>query len=172
MTHIALRTGMIVVALLAVIGAELDGSACTGFFIKTKDGAVIRGRSLEFGTDLESRIVVVPRGKPYTATTSTGKDGLSWKTKYGFAGASILNLSQVVDGLNERGLYVGLFYFPAYAKYQEVSSEEKDKILAPWEVGTWLLGNFATVAEARAGIEKVKVAKVVFPNWGFVLPLH
>lgn len=163
---------MIVIALLMVIRAEFDASACTGFFIKTKDGAVIRGRSLEFGVDLESRIVVIPRGRHYTGTTSTGTDGLSWKTQHGFVGASLFDLDQVLDGVNEKGLYVGLFYFPGYAKYQEVSADATGKILAPWEVGTWLLGNFATVAEARAGIATVKVANVVFPKWGFVLPLH
>lgn len=52
----------------AVICWPLSNSthACTGITLKSKDGAVVFGRTLEWGSfDLNSRLVVVPRGYEY-----------------------------------------------------------------------------------------------------------
>jgi choloylglycine hydrolase len=40
-----------------------------------------------------------------------------------------------VDGLNEKGLSVGLFYFPGFPMYQDVKAEDTGKALAPWKLG-------------------------------------
>jgi choloylglycine hydrolase len=45
------------------------------------------------------------------------KDGLKWSAKYASVGANALGLPILVDGLNEAGLAVGLFYFPTAAGY-------------------------------------------------------
>ena len=70
--------------------------------------------------DLKSNIIVVPRGKEYVGTAPGDKPGLRWKTKYGIVGTNAFDLPVTVDGLNEKGLHVGLFYFPGFAKYQEI----------------------------------------------------
>jgi penicillin V acylase-like amidase (Ntn superfamily) len=36
-------------------------------------------------------------------------------------------LPVTVDGLNEMGLHVGLFYFPGFAKYQEIQADDIPK---------------------------------------------
>ena len=55
--------------------------ACTGITLKSKDGAVVFGRTMEWGSfDLHSRLVVVPRGHEYKSELPDGKQGLSWKT--------------------------------------------------------------------------------------------
>ena len=38
------------------------GFACTGILIKTQNGATITGRTLEFGFDVKSNILVIPKG--------------------------------------------------------------------------------------------------------------
>jgi choloylglycine hydrolase len=145
---------------------------CTGITIKPKDGSVIFARTLEFGMDLQSNIIVVPRGKEFVATGPGDKAGLRWKTKYGTVGTNAFDLPLTVDGLNEKGLSVGLFYFPGFAAYQELKAEDSAKALAPWELGVFLLGTCSDVKEAVAAAKSVRVGAVVQKNMGLVPPVH
>ena len=57
----------------------MKACACTGITLKAKDGAVVYGRTMEWGTfDLRSRVVVVPRGYSFTGHTPDGKPGITW----------------------------------------------------------------------------------------------
>ena len=76
--------------------------ACTGITIKPKDGSIIFARTLEFGMDLKSNILIVPRGKEFVGTAPGDKAGLHWKTKYGIVGTNAFDLPVIVDGLNEK----------------------------------------------------------------------
>jgi choloylglycine hydrolase len=77
-----------------------------------------------------------------------------------------------VDGLNEKGLHVGLFYFPGFAGYQQVKAEDVGKTLAPWELGSFLLGTCSDVEEALAATGRVRVGEVVQRDMGIVPPVH
>jgi len=146
--------------------------ACTGIRLVAADGAVVHARTLEFGLDLHSDVIMVPRGYARTGSTPDGKEGLKWKTKYASLGANGAGLPFIFDGLNERGLAVGSFYFPTTAGFMAYSAADAGKTIAPWEVGAWILENFATVEEVKANIGKITVAEVVFKDWGFVPPVH
>ncbi len=146
--------------------------ACTGITVRPEDGSIIFGRTLEFAVNLKSNIIVVPRDKEYVGATPSGKPGLRWKTKYGVVGVSAFNLPITLDGLNEQGLAVGLFYFPGFAKYQEILPEDIKQALAPWELGVYLLGTCADVPEAIATAKNVRVGAVVQPDMGIVPPAH
>ena len=61
----------------------------------------------------------------------------------------------IIDGLNERGLAIGLFYFPITAKYQAYSPNNADRTLAPWDFGSYILENFAAVDEVRADVPNI-----------------
>lgn len=163
-------------ALLGVFGLSAVGPstapACTGITIKPKDGSIIFARTLEFGMDLRSNILIVPRGKEYVGTAPGDKPGLRWRTNYGVVGANAFDLPVVVDGLNEKGLFVGLFYFPGFAEYQEVKGDDFGKALAPWELGCFLLGTCSDVKEAVAAAKSVRVGKVVQKDMGFAPPVH
>jgi choloylglycine hydrolase len=161
---------MVVLAIL--LGQMSPASACTGIRIKPEDGSIISARTLEFGIDLDSNVIVIPRGKAFVGSTPGGQPGLNWTTKYGAVGANAFGLSVLVDGVNEKGLGVGLFYFPGYAKYQEVRSTDVQRTLAPWELGAFLLGTTANVEEAVAAAQQVRVGEVVQKNFGFVPPCH
>jgi choloylglycine hydrolase len=165
-----LTRSLVLVSLL--ICCAVTAEACTGIALRTKDGAVIRGRSLEFGVSLESNIVVLPRGREYTGTTPDNQPGLRWKTKYGVVAANCFNMPHAVDGINEKGLYAGLFYFPGYAEYPDIDATNASQALAPWEFCTWLLTSFSSVAEAKAQIPKVKIGAVVLEQLGEAPPMH
>lgn len=149
--------------------------ACTSLLVKTSDDSYVYGRTMEFGFQLESKVVVAPRGLSFTGTgTTKGQDGLKWTGKYGFVGMNAVNQPLVCDGLNEKGLAGGILYFPGYAEYTKPADADAAKSLAPWEFLTWCLSNFATVDEIKAAVENgdVQVVELVFPAFGFVAPFH
>jgi choloylglycine hydrolase len=144
---------------------------CTSFRLASKDGAVLVGRSMEFGMDLSSAVMVVPRGFRFTSPAPGGGQGLSWQAKYGFVGMNAKGIDVATDGLNEAGLSVHLLLLPGFAKYQEVDPQETARALAHIEVGNWILSNFATIEEVKTAIQNVVVFGYEPPGLSF-LPLH
>ena len=49
--------------------------ACTSMLLPAKDGGFVYGRTLEFGLDLNSQLIVIPRKLTYTATGPQGQSG-------------------------------------------------------------------------------------------------
>jgi len=146
--------------------------ACTGIELVAQDGTVVHARTLEFAIDLESEILMIPRGYKRVGTTPDGTPGLTAAAKYASVGMNGVGLDVLVDGVNEKGLAAGLFYFPGSAGYMAYAASDADKTLAPWELGSWLLENFASVAEVRAGVAGIVVPGVVLKAWGFSPDVH
>ena len=162
-----------VVALAAMLFANQPALACTGGALTAKDGGVAVGRTLEFGEPLNSVLAVWPAGSEFTGLTPSGKNGLSWKSKYGFVGpTAATHYDMLIDGTNDQGLNVGLFYFPGYAQYAEATPENAAKGMAPAQVTAWILGNFANVAEVKANIYKIALLPVVLDLIGIVPDMH
>ena len=109
----------------ALVLATTPSFACTGISLKAGDGAPIRGRTLEFGFPMQSNVLVVPAGKEFSGTLPDGGKGLPYTSKYAVVGANALGMP--VDGLNDQGLSVGLFYFPGYASFTPVTSENSKR---------------------------------------------
>ncbi len=146
--------------------------ACTGIRLTAADGTVVHARTLEFAIDLHSDVLVSPRGFERTGITPDGQDGLKWKAKYASVGANGVGLPILIDGVNEAGLAAGLFYFPNTAGYPAYAPADAAKTIAPWQLGSWLLDNFASVDEVKANIGSVLVAETVLKQWGFSPPVH
>jgi len=163
-------------AVAGIVTAALSfapvAQACTGIRLIAKDGGVIAARSLEFGFDLHSDVMVVPVGTMLTGTLPDGGKGISYKTKYGFVGANAEGMTAIVDGINDQGLYVGLFYFPDYASYTDATKDNAARAMAPHEYANWLLGNFATVEEVKANFDKVVLVPVIVEAIEQVAPVH
>jgi choloylglycine hydrolase len=159
------------IAAVVLLAAPISSaSACTGIRVRPQDGSVISARTLEFGTDLHSMLIVVPRNLQYVGTAPGGKPGLKWSTRFGIVGTNALGLPHICDGLNEKGLGMGLFYFPEYAGYQPATVETADKTLAPWELTTYLLGACGTVDEAIHAAREVRVVSVALAQFGSECP--
>jgi len=162
--------------LVGILAAALAfapvAQACTGIRLVAKDGGVVAARTLEFGFDLHSEVMVVPAGTALTGSLPDGGKGISYKTKYGFAGANALGMMAIVDGINDQGLYVGLFYFPGYASYADATKENAARAMAPHEYGNWLLGNFSSVEDVKANFDEVVLVPVVVPAIGGPPPVH
>jgi choloylglycine hydrolase len=157
---------------LMVMSAVEPALACTGIFLTAEDGAVVHARTMEFAIDIHSDILMVPRGYARTGTTPDGKEGLKWTTKYASVGLNGVGLPVLFDGVNEKGLAAGTFYFPTSAGYMAYAPGDAGKTIAQWEVGSWILENFASVDEVKANIGSVVVPAVVFAGWGFAPEAH
>lgn len=147
--------------------------ACTGITLRSKDGAVVYGRTMEWGSfDLNSQVVIYPRGYSFTAHTPDKKPGLAWQGPYGFVGLDGLDAEVTLDGMNEKGLAVGGFYHPGFAEYQKYDPARAGECMGPGDVIAYLLSTCATVDEARAAIAKVRVTPVIAPPIGIPPPAH
>ncbi len=158
--------------LAAALGFASAAQACTGIRLIAKDGSVVAARTLEYGFDLHSDVLVVPAGTVLTGTLPNGGKGIRYQTKYGFLGANANGLTAIVDGINDQGLYVGAFYFPGYASYPEATKNNAARAMAPHEYANWLLGNFANVEQVRANFNNVALVPVVIDAIGQPAPLH
>ena len=175
-THMTLsfrRSILFVTAFFMIACARQESGACTGVTLTAKDGAVVYGRTMEWGTfDLRSRLVIVPRGYKFTGHTPDGRPGMTWQGKYGLAGLDAVEKDMIVDGMNEKGLTVGVFYHPGFAEYQKYDPARAAESMSPTDVGQYLLSLYATVDEARTAMTKVCVVPVVEPVLGFSPPVH
>ena len=139
-------------------------SACTGISFTARDGSFILARTAEWGgSDLQSRYVVVPRGFRHTALTSTGGTGLIFNGRYGYVGVAASQDQFVLEGLNEKGLSAGLFFFPGYGQYPQYDSTQVDRTVPDMQVVSWILANFSTVQEVIDHFDEIIVTKL-FPE--------
>jgi len=157
-------------AILMILLCVTSVFACTDFQIIAKDNSVINGRSMEFGPETSSKLVVHPRGERFISKSPIGADAVKWNSKYGFVGLDIFGINTTVDGLNEKGLSVGVLWFPG-AIYEPVSSNTKN-VIEITDLSNWMLGNFATVDEVRASLNNVTVWGEFNSLMNMVPPVH
>jgi choloylglycine hydrolase len=163
----------VALAIPIIAWAVRESGACTGVTLKAKDGAVVYGRTMEWGTfDLRSRVVIVPRGYTFTSHTPDGQPGMPIRGKYGIVGIDALEKDIIVDGINDQGLTLGVFYHPGYAEYAKYDPSRSAESLAPTDVGQYLLSLCATVEDVRTAMARVRVVPVVEPALGFAAPVH
>lgn len=168
---------ILTVTLVLVLGIfffRSPASACTSIVLEAEDGTAVYGRTMEWGTfDLKSRVAIVPRGYQFQGETPQGQNGIKWKAKYGIVGIDVLEKNYISDGMNEKGLVVGLLYLPGFAEYQPYEPEKSSISMGPLDLANYVLSNFATVEEVRAGLKKVRVVPVPEPALGNIpAPIH
>lgn len=163
------KLAQIVSAAMAIVGASFQLAAplegCTGIKLQQKDGTFVQGRTLEFGVTLPISTVVVPRGYSFSGTTPLGA-GLKYESKYGAVGSIAFDENNMLDGLNEKGLGVGTFWFPGYADYTVATADNQAKALSPTDFPNWLLTQFSTIDEVKEAVANVVITPTVLKNWG------
>jgi choloylglycine hydrolase len=140
---------------------------CTGIKIKSEDGAIILARTAEFGVDLDIKPVGIPAGVKFVGSAPADKPGLEWTSQYAAIGANTREMPYItVGGINERGLYCGAFNFSEFAAYQDVTPSDYDKCLNCFELPNYLLTTTATVDEAIAALQQIKIADMGVKEFG------
>ena len=133
--------------------------ACTGITLHTVNNTPVTARTIEWAaTPLHTMYVVVPRGQVQQSFLPDGNlNGKQFTAKYGYVGISVENDAFVMEGINEAGLGVGLFYFPQYGEYQPYDPNLKDRSVSDMQLAAWILSSFATINELKAGIQDIRV---------------
>ncbi len=151
---------LLVSILLATVLVN-PSTACTGIRLIAKDSSVVYGRVLQWGEfDLQTRVRVIPRGYAFTGQTPEGLNGKKWQAKYGVVGLDALHLDYLLDGMNEKGLAMGLFYFAGFGKFNQYEKNKAENTINTLDVINYVLTQFATIAEVREGMSKVRVIAV------------
>ena len=154
------KLSAIVIASLG-LASQLPTNACTGITLKSKDGSVIAARTIEWAESVMNNMyVVVPRNQQLQSLTPSGMDGVTFKAKYGFVGLSVEQKEFMVEGINEKGLSAGLFYFPNYGKYQPYDETKKDQCLADFQVVSYVLAECSNIDEVKEALSKVRIINI------------
>lgn len=147
-------------------------NACTGLQHSSQDGDFVNGRTVEFGPKIPLTGLFVPRGYKFFGSLPENKTGMVYVSKYAVIGGNVYARPAVIDGMNEKGLSAAAFYFPGYAKYNQINTANAKIAVAPTEFVNWLLTQFADVAEVKAGLARVLIAPTAQPEWHGVPPFH
>lgn len=133
--------------------------ACTGITLRTVDNYPVTARTIEWAaTPLTAMYVVVPRGQMQQSVLPDGaKDGKQFVAKYGYVGIAVEESIFVMEGINETGLGAGLFYFPQYGEYLPYEPTLKEQSVSDMQLVAWILSNFSTINELKAGISQIRV---------------
>lgn len=150
-----------VVLALTTVGlmSSTVANACTSLKVNTNDGSYVYGRTLEFGIPLQSQLTAIPRNFDMLGVgiDSVPGSGINWKTKYAAVGMNALGQPTLVDGFNEKGLTGGLLNAPNTASYQKPTKEQSKNSIASYQMLAYVLTNYATVEEAKKGLEGIFV---------------
>lgn len=135
---------------------------CTSLIYRDKAGKVYLGRTMELTTDLPYQVVYFPVGLARISSID-GFPPLTYTAKHGFVSIAMpwrlptptapLGISdlKVLEGLNDKGLTFSLLSYPASAGQQKAVAMTQS-VLAASDLGSWILGQFATVAEVKAAL--------------------
>lgn len=139
--------------------------SCTGIKVTSKSGQTFWGRTQEFDLEFDYIGVVFPKG------LMLEQSFIKTKTRYCFGGIGIADegeaLHFVADGVNEKGLSGGTFYFGNYNRYlslAEIGALGK-KPLSGVEFVTWALATCNSVDEVRKRAEEVAITHEAGPFW-------
>lgn len=141
---------------------------CTSVRIKSTENHCFWGRTQEFDVPIDYEFVTIPKNYKITDLLSP------CEVKYGFMGVGINDATIVGDGINEKGLSGGTFYFGNENRYGEIEKiHEMGKTpLCGEEVCTWVLARYGSVQEIKDHLnEDIAVANEK-GCLGGILPQH
>lgn len=138
---------------------------CTALAFATKDHYF--GRSLDLEYTYDESVTITPRNFPLYFRRVP-----ALKTHYAMIGVSFVvdNCPLYYDAVNEKGLGMAGLNFPGNADYKQ-AEDGKDNI-APFEFIPWILGQCATLDEARKLLERINLININFSEQLPSTPLH
>ena len=159
------------VALSLSVIALPPAFACTDMQLQALDHTTIIGRTMDFDRPLHSALAIYPRGEERTSLKPDGGKGLTWVSRYAYAGMNELNNQQMIsDGINEKGLALEDLWL-AETQYQTIAAND-NAVLLLYDLPAWILGNFASVNEVKKNLPAVKVWANNIAILKSIPPLH
>lgn len=128
---------------------------CTAATYKTKD--FYFGRTLDYEFSYGEEVVVTPRRFPFSFRCMG-----TMETHYAMIGMAHVagGCPLYYEAVNEKGLGMAGLNFVGNAVYGEKSPDKEN--IAPFEFIPWLLGQCASVKEARKFLEKINLVDIPF----------
>ena len=138
---------------------------CTA--ISYKNGDAYFGRNLDLERGFGERVVITPRRFPLTM-----RHAKSLTNHYAMIGMAAVaaGFPLYFDATNEKGLSMAGLNFPGNAVYHACDPEKEN--VAPFECIPWILGQCASVAEAKQLLCRTNLVNVRFSAELPVSPLH
>ena len=138
---------------------------CTAITYGTKD--FYFGRNLDLEYSYNEDVIITPRN--YELSFRYEGDA---KEHYAIIGIGIEvdEYPLYYDGINEMGLGIAGLNFPGNAEYFSYNNERRN--ITPYEFIPWILANFATVEEAKAGLKNINFVDEAFNDKYRLTPLH
>ncbi|MCI8513624.1 MAG: choloylglycine hydrolase family protein [Lachnospiraceae bacterium] len=138
---------------------------CTAATYKTKD--FYFGRTLDYEFSYGDEITITPRNYPFRF-----REGGMLTRHYAMIGMACVreNFPLYYEGVNEKGLGMAGLNFVGNAVYRE-SVPDKENV-AQFDFIPWLLGQCASVAEAKVLLEKVNITNTSFEEGLPAAQLH
>ena len=100
---------------------------CTGISLTAKDGSYVQARTIEGSQmDLPGQYVIIPRCQQLQSFTPVDAGGMKFKAKYGVVGLAGVRQEFIAEGINEKGLSTGLFFFPHYGGYLKFDESQRE----------------------------------------------
>ncbi len=119
-------------------------------------------------------MALVPRAHEFKGVGPDGVEGsgLAWTGKHAFLGTRVFNLPVLIDGMNEKGHTGGMLNAPTTAVYQSPTGDDARNSIAGYQLINYVLSNFATTDEVKAGLPKIFVNGVALTMFGGVPRIH
>tara|TARA_R110000868_G_scaffold330538_2_gene591504 strand:- start:645 stop:1685 length:1041 start_codon:yes stop_codon:yes gene_type:complete len=142
--------------------------ACTRVLRVDQDHGVMVGRNMDWMEDMQTNLVVFPRGEARMG--DIGDNPLNWVSKYGNIVATAYGII-TTDGLNEAGLSGHILWLDN-SDYGKRDENQPDLSVMMWL--QYYLDNFKTVAEAVRFTEtnKLQIVPYFHPVTNRWLNLH
>jgi len=138
---------------------------CTAVSFKTRDHYFGRNLDLEFSYGEE--VAIMPRNYvfPYRMVEAPER-------QYAIIGMAKLvgGIPLFFDGTNEKGLSMAGLNFPGNAVYYPEEAGKEN--VAPFELIPWILGQCATVGEAKVVLGRINLVRIPFSTELPLSPLH
>ncbi len=125
------------------------------------------GRNLDLEISYGEKVVVTPRNYRFAL-----KNGTEYHNTYALMGMGMVmeEYPFYYEAFNEAGLAMAGLNFPKSAVYQE-PKEGMDNI-SPFELMPWILGQAATVEQARTLLERLNLTNIPYGPQMPLAPLH
>ena len=125
------------------------------------------GRTLDYEVSYGESVVITPRNFPFVFRHTAPMEH-----HYAIIGMATVagDYPLYYEATNEKGLSMAGLNFPGNADYKPLAAGKEN--VATFELIPWLLGQCATVAEAKVHLAEINLANTPFSEMFPVSPLH
>ncbi|MGV3278621.1 linear amide C-N hydrolase [Rickettsiales bacterium LUAb2] len=136
---------------------------CTGIMLKALNNDVVRARTMEWSPfDLSSKIVIFPKNHKFEKQEHGEYKTNDWQGKLGFIGLNFKDRTDFCfDGLNEKGLSMGLFYHPDTAEYDKSINYQQVQAVSTSQIVCFILSQCANIKETKALLKSTHITPII-----------